>query len=102
MSDLYKWGRLNAPVSSPGSRLERVDDALIEHLRMIREQGLDAMRAADQYDPDLSVKLSNCETEEEAAKVLGEWYDYRAGFLRRTQQELRDSWAAAAAKRRSV
>lgn len=97
---LYPRGRLSVPVSGPhGERHVHFDHSLIAHLREARTQGDNAMTAAEQYDPDFSVKLSACTEEADANRLLDEWLEHRLAVLKRTQGHLRDLWHEAQEKR---
>jgi hypothetical protein len=94
--DLYPRGRLGAPVAGPhGERPVHLDHALVERLRAIRAEGDEAMTAAEQYDPDFSVKLSACTQEADAVKLLTDWLERRITVLKKTQAELKHVWQEA-------
>lgn len=94
--NLYKKGRLSAPVAGPhGERPPHFDHALIAKLRTVRTEGQTAMTAAEQYDPDFSVKLSACVEEADADKLLEEWLAHRFAVLKQTQAHLKQVWQAA-------
>lgn len=97
---LYPSGRASA--FSGGDRTDgSIDYALIKRLRAIRASGDLALRAAEQYDPDFSIKLSNCIVPGHAEALLTEWLNKRAAVLDRTQAELRRVWTEAQADRNS-
>lgn len=97
--NLYPRGRLGAPVAGPhGERPVHLDHVLVERLRAIRVKGDEAMTAAEQYDPDFSVKLSACTQEADAAKLLTEWLERRITVLKKTQAELKHVWHKAVEK----
>lgn len=94
--NLYPRGRLGAPVAGPhGERLANLDHALIARLRAVRVEGDEAMTAAEQYDPDFSVKLSACTREADASKLLTDWLERRITVLKKTQAELKHVWQEA-------
>ena len=100
---LYPRGRLSVPVSGPrGERHVRLDHNLISRLREARGQGDDAMTAAEQYDPDFSVKLSACTEEADANRLLDEWLEHRLAILKRTQEHLRHLWQEAQDKQAAL
>ena len=91
---LYPHGRAStlAPAAThPG----RTDYDLVAHLRAIRADGDEAMTAAEEYDPDFSLKLAACTDATEAATVLAAWLARRVDTLTRTQAELRQAWQQA-------
>jgi len=93
---LYPHGRASAPNWQPTSEHPgRPDYDLIAYLRAAREEGDEAMKAAEQYDPDFSVKLSTCADGADAEKLLGEWLVRRLDVLKRTQRRLREVWQSA-------
>ncbi|KAF1856455.1 hypothetical protein Lal_00045306 [Lupinus albus] len=53
-------------VSPDGAEPSTPDYPMIEALRAAREQGYDALTAAERYDPDFSIDLSRCQTAKEA------------------------------------
>ena len=71
------------------------DYDLVRHLRSIREGGDEAMTAAEQYDPDVCLHLSACQSETEVDKVLGEWLDRRLAVLKRTSIDFKRVWTDA-------
>ena len=96
---LYQRGRLSAPITGPhGERPGRADYDLIAHLRQVRTQGDDAMTAAEQHDPDFSVKLSACKDVVDANELLDAWLEHRVTVLKQVQADLRRVWEAAQKK----
>lgn len=90
----YPQGRASA-LPAFGTRAERQDYKLVEHLRAVRLQGDDAMTALEQYDPDFSLKLAACRETLEAEALLAEWLQRRINVLERTQAELKRAWGEA-------
>lgn len=93
----YPTGRASAPTADVGivtqdGHIPRPDYDLIERLRAVRANGDEAMQAAEQYDPNFSLKLSACEAPGDAEALLDAWLDHRVAALRRTQSELRRVW----------
>jgi hypothetical protein len=96
---LYPRGRLSVPVSGPhGERPVHIDQNLIGQLREARAQGDEALTAAEQFDPDFSVKLSACTREDDAQHLLDEWFEHRVTVLKQTQSHFRRLWEAARAE----
>jgi len=94
--ELYTRGRLSAPVSGPhGERPHQANYKLISDLRAVRAEGDEALTAAEQYDPDFSVKLSACVDASDATALLDAWLDRRVEVLKRVQTRLRSVWEAA-------
>ena len=92
---LYEHGRTSALPG--GDRPGRPDYDLVAHLRAVRTAGDEAMTAVEEYDPDFSLKLSNCRSLEAAEALLAEWLDRREAALRHTQAELHRVWVEAQA-----
>ena len=90
---LYAHGRASALPNS--ERPGRPEYDLIARLRAVRQQGDESMTAAEEFDPDFSIKLSNCATDEEAETLLTSWLEHRTGVLRQTQDALRETWRHA-------
>lgn len=96
---LYPRDRASAPVDDPGGKRPGYSDYdLIAQLRAVRDEGNEAMTAAEQYDPDFGIKLSSCANEAEAEQLLDEWLARRVDVLRRTRAHLRQVWKAARPK----
>jgi hypothetical protein len=96
---LYPKGRASAPSSAMGSypdgHVGRPDYNLIARLRAVRALGDEAMRAAEEYDPDFTLKLSACFVKDHADRLLDDWLSHRVAVLIRTQAELRRVWENA-------
>ncbi len=94
---LYPNGRASALPSgaSPGSGTGRTDYELVTRLRAIRVSGDDALRAAEEYDPNFGLKLSACSEKNDADRLLEEWLSHRVAILKRTQAEFRRVWEDA-------
>ncbi len=90
---LYPHGRASALPG--GTHPGKLDYDLVAHLRAVREDGDEAMIAAEEYDPNFSLKLSECTDDAAAEALLGAWLERRAAVLRRTQDELRRTWREA-------
>lgn len=90
----YTQGRASAlPPDDVGSvQSSKPEYQLIDHLRIARANGDEAMTAAEQYDPDFSIKLSNCTSDEAAEALLADWLDRRVAVLKHTQDALREAW----------
>ncbi len=69
---LYPKGRASALWST-----RRPDYDLIAHLRNVRASGDEAMRAAEEYDPNFGLKLSACFDKNEADRLLDDWLSHR-------------------------
>lgn len=93
---LYTHGRLSAPVTQHGASAPRRD--LIETLRSIRRQGREDLLGIERYDPDFSLKLSECNVEQEAVAYLEEWLEKRLSVLKVTRDRLHHAWAEEIAK----
>jgi hypothetical protein len=93
----YQKGRLSAPAvgAHGGERPGRPEYDLIAQLRAARVEGDEALWAAEEYDPDFSVKLSACRKDVDASQLLDEWLEHRVGILKRTQARLRQIWETA-------
>lgn len=96
--ELYRAGRHSAPVRKPGQDASdpaggAPDRDLIGHLRDVRNAGVDSMRAAEEYEPDLCVDLSARQSIEAVDRRLAEWHDKRVATLDRVRAELRHVWA---------
>lgn len=93
---LYEHGRLSAPAAGPhGERVGRADYDLVTRLREVRAEGDESMTAAEQYDPDFSVKLSACNDEADAIRLLDAWLAHRVEILERTRKQLQRVWQEA-------
>ena len=94
---LHPHGRASALPDGEAGREHSIKPEydMIAHLRIARENGDEAMTAAEEYDPDFSIKLSNCVTDEAAETLLAEWLDHRLSVLKRTQEALRQAWRNA-------
>lgn len=75
----------------------RPDYKLITSLRSVRADGDAAMAAAEEYDPDFPVKLSNCTKSEDLEALLSAWLAKRLKTLEHTQAKLRQVWLNAQA-----
>jgi hypothetical protein len=90
MQQLYPKGRASALWSA-----HRTDYDLVAHLREVRASGDRAMGAAEEYDPNFGLKLSACFNEDQADRLLDEWFSHRVAVLKRTQARLRRVWEVA-------
>lgn len=91
---LYPHGRAST-LGPGGTRPGKTDYDLVTHLRAIRTDGDEAMTAAEEYDPDFSLKLAACTDAAEAERLLAAWLERRVDTLTRTQAELRQAWQQA-------
>jgi hypothetical protein len=90
---LYTNARASALPNS--DRPGRPEYDLIARLRAVRQQGDEAMTAVEEFDPDFSIKLSNCATDEAAEKLLADWLEHRTRVLRQVQDGLQQAWRHA-------
>lgn len=81
----YKEGRASALSGTTNYEL-------VERLRTLRESGDAAMWAAEEYDPNFSLKLAAALDEASADALLAEWLQRRLDVLTRTRNELRAAW----------
>lgn len=93
---LYPETRLSAHLTQrgamPGDEAEQPNHPLIEALRAVREQGYEAMTAAERYEPDFSIDLSRCRDAAEADALLERWRAHRTAILDDTRATLRRVW----------
>lgn len=88
---LYPHGRASA-LGPAGTHPGKTDYDLVAHLRAIRADGDEAMTAAEEYDPNFSLKLAACTDAAEAESLLAAWLKRRVDTLTQTQGELRHAW----------
>jgi len=97
--ELYATGRAEALPHTPDSNPPPPDYALVRRLRAVRDEGQEAMSALEHYDPNFSLRLSECEDEAAAIGHLKDWLERRVTVLEQCRSRLEETWRSGVAER---